>query len=44
MTIEDYTGAIGLPMPSTDIAIRDIGRARPAARRSRANCASRDRR
>ena len=24
LTIEDYTGAIGLPMPSTDIAIRDI--------------------
>ncbi len=23
LTIEDYTGAIGLPMPSTDIAIRD---------------------
>ena len=24
MTIEDYTGAIGLPIPSTDIAIRDM--------------------
>jgi long-chain acyl-CoA synthetase len=24
LTIEDYTGSIGLPMPSTDIAIRDI--------------------
>ena len=24
LTIEDYTGAIGLPMPSTDIAIRDM--------------------
>ena len=23
LTIDDYTGAIGLPMPSTDIAIRD---------------------
>jgi long-chain acyl-CoA synthetase len=23
LTIEDYTGAIGLPLPSTDIAIRD---------------------
>ena len=22
-TIDDYTGAIGLPLPSTDIAIRD---------------------
>ena len=25
LTIEDYTGAIGLPLPSTDIAIRDAG-------------------
>jgi long-chain acyl-CoA synthetase len=24
LTVEDYTGAIGLPMPSTDIAIRDM--------------------
>jgi long-chain acyl-CoA synthetase len=24
LTIEDYTGAIGLPVPSTDIAIRDM--------------------
>ena len=24
LTIDDYTGAIGLPMPSTDIAIRDM--------------------
>ncbi len=24
LTVEDYTGAIGLPVPSTDIAIRDI--------------------
>ena len=24
LTIEDYTGAIGLPVPSTDIAIRDL--------------------
>ena len=24
LTIDDYTGAIGLPMPSTDIAIRDV--------------------
>ena len=24
LTIENYTGAIGLPMPSTDIAIRDL--------------------
>ncbi len=24
LTIEDYTGAIGMPMPSTDIAIRDM--------------------
>src|SRR5271157_4308804 len=24
MTIEDYTGAIGLPIPSTDIAVRDM--------------------
>jgi long-chain acyl-CoA synthetase len=24
LTIEDYTGSIGLPMPSTDIAIRDV--------------------
>ena len=24
LTIEDYTGAIGLPMPSTEIAIRDM--------------------
>jgi len=24
LAIEDYTGAIGLPMPSTDIAIRDM--------------------
>jgi len=24
LTIEDYTGAIGLPLPSTDIAIRDM--------------------
>ena len=23
MTIEDYTGAIGVPIPSTDIAVRD---------------------
>ena len=26
MTIENYTGAIGLPIPSTDIAIRDMDR------------------
>ncbi len=26
LTIEDFTGAIGLPLPSTDIAIRDGGR------------------
>jgi long-chain acyl-CoA synthetase len=24
LTIKDYTGAIGLPMPSTDVAIRDM--------------------
>ena len=24
LTVEDYTGAIGLPVPSTDIAIRDV--------------------
>lgn len=24
LTVEDYTGAIGLPVPSTDIAIRDM--------------------
>ena len=35
LTIEDFTGAIGLPVPSTDIAIRAASGERGAARRSR---------
>ncbi len=37
LTIEDYTGAIGLPVPSTDIAIRDTdGRDVPLGEAGRA--------
>ena len=43
LTIEDYTGAIGLPLPSTDIAIRDMD-GRDVRLASRASSASRVRR
>ena len=44
LTVDEYTGAIGLPMPSTDVAIRDIEGRRRRRSASPANCASRGRR